>query len=102
MPGSNLKGVVIMAEQMRSAKRHKLTIDNRERLTATGILKVDFCSNDMVSAQTEIGQLNIKGVNLQIEDLSAEKGELLVTGSISAVSYTQAMKSEALFSKLFK
>lgn len=93
----------VMAEQAQhAAKKHKLTIENRERLTATGIRKVDFCSDELITAQTELGQLNIKGQNLSIEDLSAETGDLLVRGAPSAISYTKASENSSLFSKLFK
>ena len=92
-----------MAEQVvKKSKIHKLIIEDRERLIATGVLKVDFCSDEMIIAQTEIGQLNVKGRNLHIENLSAETKELLVTGDTTAVSYSQGGSSGSFFGKLFK
>lgn len=91
-----------MTEQNMKTKKHKLVIENRERLMATGVLKVDFCSDEMITAQTDSGQLNIKGSGLHIENLISETGELLVTGSTTAVSYSQAGSADSFFGKLFK
>lgn len=95
--------VTEMAEQyVKNMQKHKLTIDNREKLVATGVLKVDFCSDEMIIAQTDIGQVNVKGSNLHIENLSADSGELLVEGNIVAVSYSKAGGTDSFFGKLFK
>lgn len=91
-----------MAEQQKSGKRHVLTLDSRERITATGVKKVDFCSEELIIAQTELGQLNIKGKNLHIENLSAETGDLLVRGTPGAVSYTEKSETLSFFGRIFK
>lgn len=91
-----------MAEQQKSGKRHVLTLDNRERLTATGVQKVNFCSEELIVAQTEQGQLNIKGKNMHIENLSADTGDLLVCGAPSAVSYTEKSETLSFFGRIFK
>lgn len=90
-----------MAEQ-HMQKKHKLTIDNRESLSATGVLRVDFFSDELITAQTDLGQLNIKGKNLHIEKLSAETGDMLVIGKTDAVSYTERSTAGSVFSRLFK
>ena len=41
-------------------KKHDLSIMGREKLTATGIKRVDFFSDELITAQTDLGQLNIK------------------------------------------
>lgn len=92
-----------MAEmQQKAPKKHVLTIQNREKLTATGIIRVDSFSEELVTAQTDIGQLNIKGKNLHIENLSAETGDMLVTGRTEAVSYTDSAPALSFFGRLFK
>lgn len=92
-----------MAEMnQKTGKQHKLTIDNRQRLVATGVLKVDYCSGELVAVQTDLGQLHIKGSSLHIENLSAETGELLVSGTTDAISYTRSGAGDSFFRKLFK
>ncbi|WP_099204473.1 YabP/YqfC family sporulation protein [Scatolibacter rhodanostii] len=91
-----------MAETQRAPKNHVLTIHNREKLMATGIVRVDFFSDELITAQTDIGQLNIKGKSLHIETLSAETGDMLVTGKTEAVSYTDNGPALSFFGRLFK
>lgn len=91
-----------MAENQKPTKRHTVTIDGRERLTAAGITRVDFFSDELITAQTEIGQLNIKGEALHIESLSAETGDMLVRGRVIAVSYTESTPALSFFGRLFK
>ncbi len=89
-----------MAEQ--PAKKHSLVIDNRERLTATGIKRVDFFSDELITAQTDQGQLNIKGEALHIESLNSDTGDMLVKGRVGAVSYTESSPTLSFFGRLFK
>lgn len=88
-----------MAEQQ---KRHSLSLENRERLTATGIRRVDFFSDELITAQTDLGQLNIKGEELHIESLNSDTGDMLVKGRVGAVSYTEASAALSFFGRLFK
>ncbi|RKJ40751.1 sporulation protein YabP [Acutalibacter sp. 1XD8-33] len=88
-----------MAEQ---PKKHGLNLENRERLTATGIKRVDFFSDELIAAQTDLGQLNIKGEELHIESLNSDTGDMLVKGKVGAVSYTETGAALSFFGRLFK
>lgn len=89
-----------MTEQQ--AKRHNLTLDSRQQLTATGIRRVDFFSDELITAQTDLGQLNIKGEELHIESLNSDTGDMLVKGKVGAVSYTESSPALSFFGRLFK
>lgn len=91
-----------MAETQKPMRKHTLTVDGRERLTATGIRRVDAFSDEMITAQTDLGQLNIKGEGLHIETLNSETGDMLVNGKVAAVSYTEAGPALSFFGRLFK
>ncbi len=91
-----------MAEIQKTLKKHTLTVDGREKLTATGIRRVDFFSDELITAQTELGQLNIKGEALHIETLNSETGDMLVTGKVAALSYTESGPALSFFGRLFK
>ncbi len=91
-----------MAELQKPLKKHVLTIDGRERLIAAGIRRVDSFSEELITAQTELGQLNVKGESLHIESLNSETGDMLVIGKISALSYTEASPSKSFFGRLFQ
>ncbi len=89
-----------MPEQQ--VKKHDLSIISRDRLTATGIRRVDFFSDELITAQTDLGQLNIKGEGLHIESLNSDTGDMLVKGRVGAVSYTESSPAISFFGRLFK
>jgi sporulation protein YabP len=83
-------------------KKHDLSIMGRDRLTATGIKRVDFFSDELITAQTDLGQLNIKGEGLHIDSLNSDTGDMLVKGRVGAVSYTESSPALSFFGRLFK
>lgn len=91
-----------MAEERRPAGRHTLTIEDRGRLSASGVKKVDQFSPELIAAQTELGQLHIKGEGLHIEVLSSETGELRVTGRVTALSYSEGAQAAGFWGRLFQ
>ncbi len=91
-----------MAETQKPLKAHTLHVDGRERLTATGIRRVDFFSDELITAQTDLGQLNIKGEALHIETLNSETGDMHVVGKVAALSYTETGPALSFFGRLFK
>lgn len=91
-----------MAEAQKPLRHHVLTVDGREKLKAAGIQRVDFFSDELITAQTELGQLNIKGEALHIETLNSEAGDMLVVGRIAALSYTESSSAQSFLGRLFK
>ncbi len=91
-----------MPEQQKNLGKHELRISAREKLTASGIRQVDFFSDELITAQTELGQLNIKGESLHIESLNSETGDMLVVGKVTALSYTESSPALSFFGRLFK
>lgn len=91
-----------MADMQRPVKKHTLTIESREKTVATGIRRVDFFSEELITAQTDMGQLNIKGEALHIEALNSDTGDMLVNGKVAAVSYTESSPALSFFGRLFK
>ena len=88
--------------QTASAKAHSLHIENRSRLTASGVTRVDFFSDELITAQTSDGRMHIKGEGLYIEHLNAETGELLVKGRVIALSYDDGVKPASVLGRIFK
>lgn len=91
-----------MAEAQRTPRRHNLQLEDRKTLRATGIIRVDFFSEELITAQTDLGQLNIKGEGLHIESLDADSGDLLAHGKVIALSYTENGPALSFFGRLFK
>ncbi|CCX37236.1 sporulation protein YabP [Clostridium sp. CAG:1013] len=91
-----------MAEAQRPLRRHSLQLEDRGTLRATGIIRVDFFSEELITAQTDLGQLNIKGEDLHIESLDSDSGDLLARGKVIALSYTESGPALSFFGRLFK
>lgn len=74
---------------------HKLILDERKKLTATGVAEVIGVDEGLIVLQTGLGRLVIQGQNLKLKNLSPE-GQATVDGTIYAVTYEQARQGGAL------
>lgn len=87
------------------AKPHNISIEGREKLQITGVTEVDSFNDNIVSLNTEMGGLTIKGNELHINKLNVDDGNLIVEGYIISCVYTQKdenHKQGGLLSKIFK
>lgn len=96
-----------MAEEKRSSfKSHSVTLEKREKVYLTGVLEVISFDEENVVAETEMGAIIIRGVNLHVSKLNLDNGELNIEGEIESLSYedqigTQKSKG-SIISRLFK
>lgn len=82
-----------------------LILENRGKLSISGVLDVLSFDDQVVMIETELGLLTVKGENLRINKLSIDTSEVIVEGEISYLSYSennQDKNSGSLFSKIFK
>lgn len=82
-----------------------LILENREKLTITGVLDVLSFDDQIVILETELGLLTIKGENLRINKLSIDSEEVIIEGEIFNLGYTEKdidRKNGSLFGKIFK
>ena len=91
-----------MAEPQRQQKHHSLQIEDRGVLRTTGIERVDLFSEELITAQTGLGLLHIKGEGLHMDSLDSQTGDLLARGKVTAVSYTESGPNLSFFARLFK
>ena len=84
--------------------RHNLVMENREKLSVTGVLNVISFDEDMIVAETEMGILVIKGEYLNMNSLSLEKGEIDIDGTVYSINYEEKGHAERLsiFGRIFK
>ena len=83
-------------------KAHNLILENRKRLTLTGVSSVDNFDDNSVTLKTNLGTLTLRGENLNITEFSVNTGEAAVTRNIFAIVYTNDSVSGGFFSWLFK
>lgn len=80
---------------------HSLVLDERERLSVTGVEDVASFDEASVIARTSRGLLIIRGEGLHIERLSLDAGELVVEGEVSALEYAEERQSGGFLRRMF-
>lgn len=68
---------------------HKLTLDERQRLTMTGVTEVVSFDDTAVVLNTVLGTLEVQGQQLKLKTLSLDGGQVAVDGRISALYYEE-------------
>ena len=68
---------------------HRLTLQQREKLTLTGVSEVVSFDEAAVVLHTELGTLTVRGKELQLQTLSLEGGQVEIQGRISELSYEE-------------
>ena len=80
-------------------------LENREKLSISGVSDVLSFDDQVVIVETELGLLTIKGENLRINKLSIDTSEVIVEGEIYNLAYSENdidKKSGGIFNKIFK
>ena len=92
-----------MAEEKRVVKMpHNVILEDRKKLSITGVEDIDNFDENAITVYTSLGELTVTGLDLHINRLSIETGELLVEGEISALKYTEGRANkESFLSRLF-
>lgn len=82
-----------------------LVLENRGKLSISGVLDVLSFDDQIVIVETELGLLTVKGENLRINKLSIDTSEVIVEGDINNLSYSEneeQKKGGGLLGKIFK
>lgn len=80
---------------------HRLTLDERQKLTVTGVAEVVSFDENAVVLTTDMGTLMIQGRDLQLKTLSTEGGQVAVEGTVAAMSYEEPRQTGGLLRRLF-
>lgn len=82
-----------------------LVLENREKLSISGVIDVLSFDDQVVIVETELGLLTVKGENLRINKLSIDTSEVVVEGEINNLAYSERetdKKGGSLLGKIFK
>lgn len=77
-----------MAEE-RNMMPHKLTLNQRNQLTMTGVTEVVSFDEGAVVLRTDLGTLEVQGSQLQLKTLSTDGGQVAVEGTVSSLLYEE-------------
>ena len=82
-----------------------LVLENREKLSISGVNDVLSFDDQIVILETGLGLLTIKGENLRINKLSLDSEEVIIEGEINNLSYSEKemeRKNSSILGKIFK
>ena len=86
-----------------NSRGQKVFIENRERISVSGVLDVLSFDDNQVEAETELGNMRIRGDGFKIEKLSLEEHELILTGYVFSCEYEDLKKQgRSLLARMFK
>lgn len=88
-----------------ATKVQSVFLENRNRLSVSGVVDVLNFDEEVITAVTNLGILIIKGSNLHLNQFSLDTSELSIEGEINLLQYDDKhlnKKGETLFEKIFK
>ncbi len=82
-------------------------LENREKLTISGVNDVLSFDDQVIVLETELGLLTVKGENIRVNKLSIDTSEVILEGEISYLAYSDKNQEKqknnvSLLSKIFK
>lgn len=84
-------------------EQSSLIMENRNRISVSGVTKVYEFDENSVNMQTLLGRLVLKGENIMISSFDTETGDVAVTGEFSAAVYMNDEKEQdSFFKRLFR
>ena len=89
-----------METKLVQQKEQKVILENRKKLTITGISKVENVNLNQISALINNSTIVINGSNLHIDKLDVATGHIEISGEINAIKYTD--KKANLFKRMFR
>lgn len=92
-----------MAEEKRLPPAHSVILEERRRLSITGVTDIDSFDEENVLVYTEAGELMVHGAGIHINRIDVASGELLLEGDITGMEYTDNPPARGgLWAKLFR
>ena len=81
---------------------HNVIMENREKISISGVKKTENFDDKIIVLDTQMGQMTIKGDNLHISKMDIDTGNLSVTGNIYGLIYNETHNSNSFIKRIFK
>jgi len=78
---------------------HKLTLNERQKLTMTGVSEVLSFDETSVVLHTNLGSLVVEGQELKLKNLSPDGGQVAIEGSISGLFYEEPRQRRSFWGR---
>ena len=82
-----------------------IVLENRQKMTLTGVLEVISFDDEKILLNTKLGALTIKGQNLKMNKLDVQNGDVMINGEIYYIVYSGKevkKEKESIIGRLFK
>lgn len=84
-----------------AAKAHSVSMENRQKLSLSGVEDVSGFDDSLVLLRTSMGMLSIRGEGLHIGRIDLDSGALELSGKIQELSYDESRQRGGLWARLF-
>ena len=82
-------------------KEHTLMLDNRKKLSVTGVVEVVSATDKTIVAKTIDKTLFVVGTELRVSKLNLEETLLMVEGVVDTIKY-QGQQTKGLLKRVFR
>jgi len=97
---------MIEEKKMPKPRVQNVILENRQKLSISGVVDVESFNDECVIADTELGILVIKGMDLHINKLDIDSSELGIEGDIISLEYSDREgarnRGGGFFARLFR
>ena len=86
----------------RKTQSHALSLENREKMTLSGVVDVESFDEDSMVIETNMGTVLLSGSGMHILKYNVDGGELVIEGEIDAFEYSDAVSGKkGWFARIF-
>ncbi|AYE34477.1 sporulation protein YabP [Clostridium septicum] len=85
--------------------RGNITLENRKKLTLTGVEEVISFDDEKILLNTNLGSLTIRGEELKMNKLDVQNGDVIIVGRIASMIYSGKevkKEKENILKRLFR
>lgn len=86
----------------KTEKNQVIMLENRSKLSVGAVEDIESFSGEEIILKTSLGNLQITGGGLKLEDLSTGCGDALITGKIDNMRFYKAKEKHGFLSGFFK
>ncbi|MFU0824384.1 sporulation protein YabP [Clostridium sp.] len=86
-------------------QKSSLVLENRNRLTLTGVVEVINFDDKTITLDTSLGTLTIRGQELKMQKLDVQNGDVAIIGRVNSCVYTTTESkkdNESIIARLFR
>lgn len=86
-------------------KNNNIILENRKKLSITGVDEVISFNDEIIILTTSLGTLTLKGKDLKMNKLDVQNGDVMITGKINSFVYSEKenfKNKDSILNRLFR